>query len=85
MRSIQRFRTRPTDTPESLETIRKVNEKIAGYDNGGTVRFVDINAKFLGPDGKVHEDVMADFLHPTEKGYKIWATAMGPTLDEMMK
>ena len=78
-------RNRPTDTPESLETIRKVNEKIAGYDNGSTVRFLDIGPKFLGPDGKVPADIMADYLHPTEAGYKIWATAMGPTLDEMMK
>jgi lysophospholipase L1-like esterase len=78
-------RNRPSDTPEMLETIHTVNEKIAGYDNGSTVKFLDINAKFLGPDGKVHADVMADFLHPTEKGYKIWAAAMEPTLDEMMK
>ena len=78
-------RNRSTDTPEMQETIRAVNRKIAGYDNGGNVRFLDIGAKFLGTDGKVHEDVMADYLHPTEKGYKIWAAAMEPTLDEMMK
>lgn len=78
-------RNRLTDTPEMLETIHTVNEKIAGYDNGTTVRFLDIGPKFLGPDGKVHSDVMADFLHPTEKGYKIWAVAMNPTLDGMMK
>jgi lysophospholipase L1-like esterase len=78
-------RNRPTDSPESLDTIRAVNQKIAGYDNGSTVRFLDIGSKFLGPDGKVHADVMADFLHPTEKGYKIWAAAMDPTLNEMMK
>jgi len=78
-------RDKLTDTPEMLETIREVNEKIAKYDNGSTVRFLDIGPKFLGPDGKVPKDVMADYLHPTEKGYKIWAAAMDPTLDEMMK
>jgi lysophospholipase L1-like esterase len=78
-------RNKPADTPEMLQTIHDVNEKIAGYDNGGTVRFLDIDAKFLGPDGKVPADIMADFLHPTEKGYKIWVAAMNPTLDEMMK
>ncbi len=78
-------RNRPTDTPEMLETIREVNQKIAGYDNGGSVRFLDIGSKFLDPDGKVPADIMADYLHPTEKGYKIWAAAMDPTLDEMMK
>lgn len=78
-------RNTPKDSPQSLETIREVNQQIAAYDNGSTVRFLDIGAHFLGPDGKVHKDVMADFLHPTAKGYKIWATAMEPTLDEMLK
>jgi lysophospholipase L1-like esterase len=78
-------RNRSSDTPEMQETIHKVNEKIAGYDNGSTVKFLDINARFLGTDGQVHADIMADFLHPTEKGYRIWAAAMEPTLDEMMK
>jgi beta-glucosidase len=78
-------RNTKNDTEEMHETIRQVNEKIAKYDNGSTVKFLDIGAKFLGPDGKVHSDVMADFLHPTEKGYRIWAAAMNPTLDKMMK
>lgn len=78
-------RNKPTDTPEMEDTIREVNQEIAGYDNGGSIRFLDIGPKFLGPDGKVHTDVMGDLLHPTEKGYKIWAAAMEPTLDDMMK
>jgi len=28
---------------------------------------------------------MPDFLHPSAKGYQIWAEAMEPTLDEMLK
>lgn len=78
-------RNKPADSPEMLETIHQVNEKIARFDNGNSVKFLDIGARFLGTDGQVHKDVMADFLHPTEKGYKIWAAAMNPTLDEMMK
>ena len=78
-------RNTPKDTPQSLETIRDVNTQIAFFDNSDTVRFLDIGAKFLGPDGKVHKDIMADYLHPTEKGYKIWAAAMEPTLDAMLK
>jgi len=78
-------RNKPADKPAQLETIKQVNDIIAKYDDGKTVKFLDIGPKFLGEDGKVHEDVMADFLHPTEKGYQIWADAMNPTLDEMMK
>lgn len=79
-------RNRPSDKPAQMETIHQVNDIIAKFDdNGRTVKFLDINSNFLGTDGRVHEDIMADFLHPTEKGYQIWADAMNPTLDEMMK
>jgi lysophospholipase L1-like esterase len=78
-------RNKPVDKPAQMETIHQVNDIIAKYDDGRTVRFLDIGVNFLGTDGKVHEDIMADFLHPTEKGYQIWADAMNPTLDEMMK
>jgi len=78
-------RNKPADKPSQLETIHQVNELIAKYDNGNTVRFLDIGPKFLGPDGKVPADIMPDFLHPNEKGYQIWADAMAPTLAEMMK
>ena len=78
-------RNTPKDTPESLGTIAEVNNQIESFDNGDTVRFLDIGPKFLGSDGKVHKDIMGDYLHPTEKGYKIWAAAMEPTLDAMLK
>jgi hypothetical protein len=69
-----------------METIHQVNELISKYDDGGkTVKYLDIGPAFLGPDGKVHADIMADFLHPTPTGYVIWAKAMEPTLDEMMR
>ena len=78
-------RNKPADKPTQMETIKKINEIIAKLDNGKTVRFLDINAGFLGPDGKVPGDIMPDFLHPNEKGYEIWAEAMEPTLAQMLK
>ena len=78
-------RNKPVDKPTQMETIHQVNDIISKYADGKTVWYLDIGDKFLGPDGKVPADIMADFLHPTEKGYQIWADAMNPTLDEMMK
>jgi beta-glucosidase len=49
------------------------------------VTFLDIGAKFLDADGKLPASVMPDLLHPNEHGYQIWADAMNPTLDEMLK
>lgn len=66
--------------------IKSINEQLARLDDGGkTVKYLDIGPKFLETDGTLPKDVMPDALHPNEKGYQIWAEAMGPTLQEMMK
>jgi lysophospholipase L1-like esterase len=79
-------RSRPTDKPDQMDTIHRINETISKLDDGGkTVKYLDIGDKFLGPDGKVPLDIMPDGLHPNEKGYQIWADAMQPVLDQLMK
>lgn len=66
--------------------IKTVNDTIAKLDDGGGhVRYLDLGAKFLDKDGNLPPDIMPDALHPNEKGYQIWADAMGPVLDEMLK
>ena len=62
----------------------EVNDIIKKLDDGKNVRYLDLWDKFIGPDGKnVPDDVMADHLHPGDKGYRIWADAMEPLLSEM--
>lgn len=78
-------RNRPMDTPQEIAAPAKINDIISKFDDGKMIRYLNINDKFLGPDGKVPADIMPDFLHPNEHGYQIWADAMNPTLDEMMK
>jgi lysophospholipase L1-like esterase len=39
----------------------------------------------LDPDGTLPKTIMPDALHPNEKGYVIWADAIQPLLEEMMK
>ena len=65
--------------------IKTVNDSIAKLDDGDHVKYLDIGAKFLADDGTLPADVMPDALHPNEKGYQIWADAIGPVLDEMLK
>ncbi len=65
--------------------INEINKEIAALDDGGkTVKFLDIGDKFLQPDGTISRDVMPDFLHLTEKGYKIWADAVKQPLAALM-
>jgi len=75
----------PRSSAASMEKIKKINAELAKLDDGKTVRYLDIGGKFLGPDGTIPKDIMPDGLHPNAKGYQIWADAMQPLLEEMMK
>lgn len=61
-----------------------LNELLSKFDGKDEITFLDINAKFLNPDGTISRDVMSDFLHPTPKGQAIWAEAMEPTLMQLL-
>jgi lysophospholipase L1-like esterase len=67
------------------EKIKDINAIIAKLDDGKSVKYLDIGAKFLDADGTLSKEIMPDFLHPNEKGYQIWADAILPTVKEMMK
>ena len=62
-----------------------VNKLIAKFDDGRAVRFLDIGDKFLEPDKTMSKAIMDDFLHPTAKGYEIWAHAIDDTVKELLK
>jgi lysophospholipase L1-like esterase len=68
-----------------MEIINAVNVGLAKLDDGVNVRFLDINEKFLGQDGKIPKPIMPDQLHPSAAGYQLWADAMRPLLTEMLR
>lgn len=75
-------------TPEVMtmrDKISAVNRELARLDDGSRTRYLDLGPKFLDAAGNLPADVMPDALHPNVKGYQIWADAMQPLLDEMMK
>lgn len=76
-------RGRTADNP-ARERIREINAIIAKLDDGKSVKYMDIGAKFLEPDGSISVEVMKDGLHPTEKGYQIWADAVTPAFLELL-
>ena len=59
-----------------------VNVELAKLSN---VTFLQIWEPFLTEGGTISKDVMADALHPTTRGYQIWAEAMQPALDALLK
>lgn len=65
--------------------IAQINTEIAKLDGKDSVTFLDIGKTFLQPDGTISKDIMPDKLHPNEKGYRLWAEAMEPTLVKLLK
>jgi beta-glucosidase len=65
--------------------IAEINQKIAKLDDGKNVFYLGIGSKFLNADGVITPDIMADRLHPTEKGYEIWAEAVKEPLAKLLQ
>ena len=67
------------------KTVTGVNPIIAKLHDGKNIFYLDIGDKFLAADGTIPRDIMADGLHPTEKGYMIWAEAVKAPLADLLK
>jgi lysophospholipase L1-like esterase len=58
-------------------SIAKTNALLAQeFQNDVNVRFLDIGARFLQPDGTLPTSIMPDGTHPSEAGYRIWTDAL---------
>lgn len=71
------------DDPMRIK-VTALNKQLAVLDKTPNVTYLDLGAKFLEPDGAISAEVMNDYLHPTEKGYRIWAEGMEPTLSQWL-
>jgi beta-glucosidase len=53
--------------------------------DGKMIYYLDINSSFLTEDGLLSKDIMPDYLHPNQAGYKIWAEAIEPKVAQLME
>jgi lysophospholipase L1-like esterase len=74
------------DSMAVMPTIDRLNEKIAALADGRRVRYLNINSRLADANGVLVNGVMnaRDKLHPTLKGYQIWADALKPILRELL-
>ena len=79
------FPTGQTPDDQNRPKIAQVNEIIKDFADDKTVFYEDIGPKFLTPTGVLERDIMGDFLHPTAKGYEIWAEAIMPYVEKYCK
>lgn len=67
-----------------IPTINQINERLAQLADGKKVRFLNINDRLADKDGKLFPGMTGDNLHPTVKGYQVWADGLKPILTEVL-
>jgi lysophospholipase L1-like esterase len=67
-----------------MQTVNKINERIAAFADGETVVYLNINDKLADRDGRLFEGVTTDRLHLSINGYQIWADALKPLLTQWL-
>ena len=74
------------DNMAVIPGINRINENIAGLADGKKVRCLNVNDKLAGPDGRLFDGMMnpGDKLHPTVKGYQVWADGLKPIFTELL-
>jgi lysophospholipase L1-like esterase len=74
------------DNMAVMPTINRINERLAGFADGRRIRFLTINERLADSDGRLFDGAMndRDRLHPTLRGYQIWADALKPIPRELL-
>lgn len=72
------------DHPELQADIRAINLNLAKMADGVRIRFVNLHDQLTDRNGRLLEGMMPDRLHPSLKGYTVWAEALKPLLTEIL-
>jgi len=64
--------------------ILQVNQALERLDDGKNIFYIDFGSQLIENDGSISKDIMPDYLHPNDKGYRIWANAIEPKLKELL-
>ena len=72
------------DNMAVIPMINRINENLANIADGKRIRYLNLNDKLADKDGKLFEGISKDKLHPTLKGYQIWADGLKPIFTEIL-
>lgn len=70
---------------ETRQKVTETNQLLAGLAEMDGVTFRDIGAAFLQEGGSISAEIMPDFLHPSEKGYAVFAEQLNGILGSMLR
>lgn len=65
--------------------VNRVNEELQAWATAAKdsrLSFVDIGPQLTQKDGTIAPEMMPDMLHPTADGYRIWADALKPFIEQ---
>jgi lysophospholipase L1-like esterase len=72
------------DKPAAQPAIDRVNRNLAKMADGKSIRFLDVSSKLADAQGTLLDGMTVDGLHPSLKGYEVWAAALKPILTELL-
>ncbi|MBR4751073.1 MAG: hypothetical protein IK077_04880 [Thermoguttaceae bacterium] len=67
-----------------VDEVNRSLEAIYAHNAVENVQLYSINDLFLAKDGTLPEEIMPDRLHPSEKGFEIWAKAVEPMIADAL-
>ena len=74
-----------TDNLAVVPIINGINERIAKFADGKTIRFINLNAQLADASGILYPGMTdPDKLHLALKGYQVWADALKPVLTKLL-
>jgi lysophospholipase L1-like esterase len=72
------------DNMAVMPVINRINENLAKFADSRTIRYLNVNDRLADKNDVLFEGMMGDKLHPTIKGYQVWADALKPILTELL-
>jgi lysophospholipase L1-like esterase len=72
------------DNPAFLPIIDRINADLSKLEDGKKILYVNINDKLADSTGRLYDGMSKDKLHPTLKGYQLWADALKPIFTKLL-
>lgn len=72
------------DNMAVIPTINQINHNLSQLADGKRIRYLNVNARLADNDGRLFEGISSDGLHPTVKGYQVWADGLKPIFTEIL-
>jgi lysophospholipase L1-like esterase len=72
------------DRPELNPSIAAINARLAAYADEHELRYLDIGDRLVDSRGVLKDEMSQDGLHLSLAGYRVWADALTPVLEQRL-